>query len=683
MIDRFRYLPFLLLLSQPAFAQGPAEMNRQIAMNREVREIALSPDGRTVAAVITDTTVAGAHAHLWLLSHGGAAKQITGAGDDRAADDSNPAWEPDGHRIAYLERAGDAAAIKRITVGSGRTETLALSRQGAIVAGGWGVSPAGKPVVVKGFARAPSGAIAVWATNASDAAGTAARKEDQHIFGRSEPVRLYVIDDRASPHEIALPDTVRSVTWDKGGRRLLVVTTSPSEDLGALNRVWRIDRDKAPKEISGMAEDVQSIAWLPDGRIAYVARCSRNAPIVCRDLFVQALDGSPARNLTGAVDGSLINGSDGAAKVGPIVTRSGDVLVTIARGFDQQLARIRPSDGRMDWVQSFPAVIKAVTTNADRNGFAMLAAERGGVVSVQLADDRLRNHIRLAVPDLQPGDWAPLQARRLTWTSDRQAIDGLLYLPDGTTADRPVPLVVNVHGGPAGRFEDSDYPLVRLLLAEGWAVLQVNPRGSFGYGVPFLASIQNDLGGADYRDIMSGVDAAIAQAPIDKDRLALIGYSYGATMTTFALGRTERFKGMVAAAPVTDQISEYGTEGSSWYDRWYFGQPWRRLEDAWRQSPLAGVASARTPLLLLHGESDPVNPVGQSFELYRALRQEKSPVELVLFPRETHHEIGQNFYGYASVEPCHGIALRQRILDFLSDAFAGKPHAGLAISDKP
>jgi dipeptidyl aminopeptidase/acylaminoacyl peptidase len=316
--------------------------------------------------------------------------------------------------------------------------------------------------------------------------------------------------------------------------------------------------------------------------------------------------------------------------------------------------------------------VKALATNAGQTGFALLAAERGGVGAVQLADARLRSYVRLATPELQPANWAPLRARRIEWVSDNHAIDGLLYMPPGATEDKRVPLVVDVHGGPAGRFEDSDYPLVRLLLEEGWAVLHVNPRGSFGYGVEFLASLQDDLGGADYRDILSGVDAALAQAPLDRNRLALIGFSYGATIATFTLGRTDRFKALVAAAPVVDQISEYGTEGSSWYDRWYFGKPWARLEAAWRQSPLAGVAGARTPLLLLHGESDTVNPVGQSYELYRALRQEGSPVELILFPREGHRELGQNYFGYPSVEPHHGVALRQRILDFLRDAIGEK-----------
>jgi dipeptidyl aminopeptidase/acylaminoacyl peptidase len=663
-LRKLSYLPLLLLVSQ-TFAGAASEMNRQIAMTRVVKDIALSPNGRTVVAAITDTTADGARAHLWMLSKSDVPKQITGTGDDRIAEDSDPTWAPDGRTILYRSRRGAASTINRLDVSSGHIDALPLSR-------------AGKPLLVRGFATAPSGAIAVWAVEDTDDADQKARKEDQHLFGQSEQVRLYQVDD-AGPQEIALKDNVRSVTWSEDSRSLLVVTEPASDDLDALNRLWLIEKDKSPREVPGTAQDVQAASWLAEGRIAYFARCSRDAPIVCRDLFVQALDGSKPSNLTDSIDGSLL--TDGTPTTGPLVTRSGDIVVTVARRFDQQIARIRPADGRITWIDSLPAVVKAVTTNVGQTGFALLAADRGGVTSVQLADARLRSHVRLVGPELQPSDWMPLTARRLEWVSDNQRIDGLLYMPPGATADKRVPLIVNVHGGPAGRFDDTDYPLVRLLLAEGWAVLHVNPRGSFGYGVEFLASLKDDLGGVDYRDIMTGIDAALAQAPLDKDRLALIGYSYGATMVSFALGRTDRFKALVATAPVVNQISEYGTEGSSWYDRWYFGKPWARLEAVWRQSPLAGVAAARMPLLLFHGESDTVNPVGQSLELYRALRQEGSPVELLLFPRETHREIGQNFYGYPSSEPYHGIALRERMLNFLRDAFSGRPHAGLTMGD--
>jgi dipeptidyl aminopeptidase/acylaminoacyl peptidase len=258
----------------------------------------------------------------------------------------------------------------------------------------------------------------------------------------------------------------------------------------------------------------------------------------------------------------------------------------------------------------------------------------------------------------------------LRWTSDGLAIEGLLYLPPEARAGK-VPLIVDVHGGPTGAWLDSFDALTQFLVAQGWAVLRSNPRGSTGYGAAFAAANKDDLGGGDYRDIMAGVDAAIAQFPIDAGRLALIGYSYGGEMAGFVETKTDRFKAIVSGAPVIDQESEYGTEDDSWYDRWFYGKPWEHAEAAWRQSPLAGTAHAKTPFLLIQGESDKTDPPGQSFEMYRALRQAGVAVEMVQYPREDHGPLSAGMQGKPSPEPWHGFDARQRIVKFIKAAFAG------------
>ena len=140
-------------------------------------------------------------------------------------------------------------------------------------------------------------------------------------------------------------------------------------------------------------------------------------------------------------------------------------------------------------------------------------------------------------------------------------------------------------------------------------MLCTNPRGSTGYGAAFAAANKNDLGGGDYQDIMAGVDTVLAKYPLDPNKMALIGYSYGGEMAGFIEGKTDRFKAIVSGAPVIDQESEYGTEDGSWYDRWFYGgYPWEHAADAWRQSPLAYVAHAKTPFLLLQGEADSTDP---------------------------------------------------------------------------
>jgi poly(3-hydroxybutyrate) depolymerase len=123
-------------------------------------------------------------------------------------------------------------------------------------------------------------------------------------------------------------------------------------------------------------------------------------------------------------------------------------------------------------------------------------------------------------------------------------------------------MVVNVHGGPRGRFTDSYSPLTNLPVGKGWAVLVTNPRGSTGYGVEFEAANKGDMGNGDYLDIMAGVDEVLHTSPVDPDRMALIGYSYGGEMAAFVEGKTTRFKAIVSGTPAIDQFNEYGTESS-------------------------------------------------------------------------------------------------------------------------
>lgn len=249
-------------------------------------------------------------------------------------------------------------------------------------------------------------------------------------------------------------------------------------------------------------------------------------------------------------------------------------------------------------------------------------------------------------------------------------IEGLVYLPPTASATNRVPLIIDVHGGPSGFWSDSYSPFVDFLVGHGWAVLRPNPRGSSGRGAAFVAANKNDLGGGDYRDIMSGLDFVLKSEPIDRDRLALVGYSYGGEMAGFVEGKTARFKAIVSGAPVIDQYSEYGTEASSRYDRWYFGRPWERASDAWRQSPLAGVLAAKTPFLLLQGLEDIDDPPGQSYEMYRALRESGVSVQLVVYPRENHGGFLASIWGLPSKEPWHAFDARQRMVRWIEDAFA-------------
>ena len=204
------------------------------------------------------------------------------------------------------------------------------------------------------------------------------------------------------------------------------------------------------------------------------------------------------------------------------------------------------------------------------------------------------------------------------------------------------PVILSIHGGPHGMYGYSFNPTVQALAAHGYAVLLINPRGSSGYGQKFADGCVNDWGGGDYRDLMKGVDEALARFPfLDKDRMGVMGGSYGGYMTNWVVTQTDRFKAAVASASLSNLISFYST--SLYQDlihAEFNGHPWENGGDnfdlLWDRSPLKHIKKAKTPLLLIHGENDNDVHITQAEEMYTAMRMRGVECVFVRYPREGH-----------------------------------------------
>ncbi len=225
---------------------------------------------------------------------------------------------------------------------------------------------------------------------------------------------------------------------------------------------------------------------------------------------------------------------------------------------------------------------------------------------------------------------------------DGLEIEGLLTYPVDYEAGRRVPLILNIHGGPAGVFTQSFigrpgiYPLAALA-AKGFAILRPNPRGSGGYGKKFRFANLGDWGGKDYGDLMAGVDHVIGMGVADPERLAVMGWSYGGFMTSWVIGQTTRFKAAVVGAGVTNLWSFTGTADIPGFLPDYFaGEPWENFEEYRLHSPMSHVGAAATPTLILHGESDIRVPISQGHELYNALKRRGVTAKMVTYPRMPH-----------------------------------------------
>ena len=230
-------------------------------------------------------------------------------------------------------------------------------------------------------------------------------------------------------------------------------------------------------------------------------------------------------------------------------------------------------------------------------------------------------------------------AKSVTWKSDGYTVQGWLLTPRTVDPAKKMPMIVNVHGGPAAASTPffGTRGVTADLIAAGYALFYPNPRGSYGQGEAFTAANKRDFGCGDLRDILAGVDAVEKVAPIDDARLGLTGGSYGGFMAMWANTQTNRFKAIVAGAGLSDWVSYYGTNG---IDEWmipYFGASMYEDPAIYRKlSPLTYVTKAKTPTFIYVGERDIEVPPTQSIEWWRGLQAAGVPTTLVIYPDEGH-----------------------------------------------
>lgn len=222
--------------------------------------------------------------------------------------------------------------------------------------------------------------------------------------------------------------------------------------------------------------------------------------------------------------------------------------------------------------------------------------------------------------------------------SDGTPIQGWVMKPVGFQEDRKYPLILGIHGGPHGMYGWGFNPTFQVYAARGYAILYLNPRGSSGYGQKFSDGTLNEWGGADYKDLMAGVDEALRKYSwIDSNRLGVTGGSYGGFMTNWIITQTPRFKAAVASASVSNLISFYST--SLYQDlvhAEFGGFPWDNYDLLWQWSPLRYVRQAQTPTLFIHGEQDNDVHITQAEEMYMALKRRGVETVFVRYPREGH-----------------------------------------------
>jgi dipeptidyl aminopeptidase/acylaminoacyl peptidase len=668
------------------------------AAGDSLKSVALAPDGGRIAWVEAPRGAdhrPGEHTAILAADLGRPATRppaptrVTAGREARV--EKQPCWSPDGKRLAFLsDRSARATAARR--AGSASAEQLEL----------WVADlPSGRAVQVtrlEGQISAPAwspdgGAIAFLyiAGRTAEAGPTRPVPRDAGVVGeKPEEQRLAVVQLASGRvREVSPPDLyVYEFDWSPDGASLTAVAARGSGD----DNWWIAELyvlDTATGAAHSLLQPDFQIAmprWSPDGsEIAFIGGLMSDQDIVGGDVYAVPAAGGQARDLTPGMAASatwlrwtaggqllvleIVDGASGLARIDAATGRAVQ-LWTLAGAFENDegpgLAVSR--DGRVAAaiVSSFDRPPEVWAGPADAPALPAAEPARPGAVpglppaTAALTGWRQLSHVNA---DLRPA-WG--EARNLHWpmgdppaapaagSGARQVQGWLLAPPTSAAPAGKAPLVVMVHGGPASSHKPGWPRIAGVLASQGFYVLLPNPRGSYGQGEAFTRGNVKDFGYGDLRDILGGIDAAAAAAPIDAQRSGIYGWSYGGYMAMWAVTQTRRFRAAVAGAGIANWQSYYGQNR---IDRWlipYFGAS--VYDDPWiyaRSSPITFIKSVLTPTLILQGERDAEVPAPQAYELWHALKTLGVATQLVIYPDEGHH-----------LKPASDLDRLQRIVDW-------------------
>ena len=603
--------------AQPA-APPPAEQKKVLSPEnflelRSVQDPQFSPDGQRVAFVVSEPLKGEKRIrHIWLYEKKtGTARQFTYS----EKSETWPRWSPDGKKLAFLSnRGGDEQQIYILNMSGGEAAAVTKGKAN-----------------VSAFAWPPDGqSIAYIAPDPKSEAEEKKikDKDDARVVDKDDKQpRLRILDLAKKEEHAVTPATwkVKELKWMPDGQSVVVLATSkPASDLftDGLYVIWLrggMDELRAPHG------PINDLKISPDGKLVGFAASREDGPTP-HDLWLIGSESGVARNLTGA----SLDRPAGAYHW----AKDGSVTLVYSEGFHNKFVVYSRAGERKD-----PPDLPANPGEFDVSPAGEIAFV--GQTSVAPPELWLRDaageaqqitHLNESLKAY--GLIAPEIYKYKSF--DGVEIEAALLKPAGYDGKSKLPTIVLVHGGPTGNWRDAVDIWGQLLVARGYAVLYPNVRGSVGYGEKFMGMNRADWGGGDFKDVMAGVEDLVTKGIADPKRLGIGGWSYGGYMAEWAVTQTDLFKAAVSGAGMANLISEFGTENGSAEDEWFFGTPYEHPERFLNSSPFLYIKNAKTPTLILHGEADPVDPLGQSQELYRGLKRYGVASDFVIYPREPH-----------------------------------------------
>ncbi|WP_420383612.1 prolyl oligopeptidase family serine peptidase [Novosphingobium sp.] len=593
--------------------------------------LALAPQGDRIAvleAQVHDDATAIAHKTLVIrdATKGGVIAQIDPC---PACDYQDPAFSPDGRRIAFLghDRKAGTTTLYLVTQGAVTTRTVITG-----VAERPRFAPDGRTLALLVI---PGAHKEVGATQAAAAqVGDIGENTDE------KRIAVLAVDGQGAPRAVSPADSfVYEYDWTPGGTGFVATLAKGDGD----NNWWvahlaAVDlASGSTQAIAAPAQQMNFPRVSPDGRsVAYIGGLMSDYGSVGGDIWLVQMSGGTARNLTPGFAGTFTS----------LQWRGGRIMATALIGDRETIVVVDPAGGKTQTLWSAP-----VSTHA---GDAQVALDATGKRAALVIEDY--DH----APEVAAGAIATLglattithenegltgagTARNVTWTSEGRTVQGWLLAPKTVAPGKTYPMVVVVHGGPSAASTPTYFTntslsgTMRHLLDRGYFLFLPNPRGSYGQGEAFARANIRDFGGGDLRDILAGIDAVEKITPVDDKRLGIFGHSYGGFMTMWTVTHSQRFHAAVAGAGIANWTSYYGENG---IDTWmipFFGASVYDDPAIYRKlSPLETIKAARTPTFLYVGERDVECPTPQSTEFWHGLKEMGVKTRLLVLAGEGH-----------------------------------------------
>lgn len=576
--------------------------------------------------------------------------------------DSAPAWSPDGSELAFIRTTEGSKQLWTIPAEGGEETMRTAMKRG-----------------VGSFVWSPDGKYIAFTSRISlDAA-----REDMSL---EEYDKLSARAGRS--FERTTPKAEGSGWWDGLYSHLYVVELASNTVTRVTSGPWDVSGlDWSPDSaeiafVSKQAEDGQADADLLEYADVYIVNRSGGKPVRITDssLAVSQLAYSADGTRLYLIASDRVYGSGSHNRLYTVAAAGGSPQLLVP-GLDMQLGNFALNDMK----SAVPSRSPQVVTADGKEWIYVLGTSRGSVHVYRFSPDGSYEAVTsgegrdiyqytlspdgcqlifAALTSARPGEGYRLsvqtgEEQRITayndevlaglqvnlpeefnYTStDGLSLQGWIIKPAGLVPGEKVPLILHIHGGPHAMFTGAYSHELQTLAAQGYAVLLLNPRGSFGYGQDFAKACRGDFGGGDCQDLLDGVDEALRRYDtLDASRLGIAGGSYGGLMTNWIIAHSDRFRAAVSHRSISNWLSFYGLSdiGISYTEGIVGSNPAENPGLLWAKSPLAHAHRIETPLLIMHGENDFRCPIGQAEEIYTLLKRLGKVARLIRYPGSNH-----------------------------------------------